>query len=179
MEKPCKFENCPFPCVCKGYCEPHYTQFRRGKQLVAIRPGKKKTRDRRVCLQCSKEFEVKRSVKRFLCSQACKKIYQIVDPRNKNWRHDNHGYLICRQEIRGKYPIYKQHRIILEDYLGRKLLSTEHIHHINKIKDDNRIENFILFVSNSAHQRFESWGDNGVKPEEILFDGRLLIDNTF
>jgi hypothetical protein len=48
----------------------------------------------------------------------------------------------------GMYPI---HRLVVEAYLGRYLDPREAVHHINEIKSDNRIENLIVFESNSAH----------------------------
>jgi len=43
-----------------------------------------------------------------------------------------------------------EHRLIIEDYIGRYLTPKEVAHHINKIKDDNRIENLCI-VTKKTH----------------------------
>lgn len=47
-----------------------------------------------------------------------------------------------------------EHRYSVEAYLGRFLTTKEVIHHINKIKQDNRPENLYLFPSHSEHIKY-------------------------
>ena len=46
-----------------------------------------------------------------------------------------------------------EHRFIMEKYLGRYLTKKEVVHHINGIKNDNRIEN-LRVMTITAHKKF-------------------------
>lgn len=61
----------------------------------------------------------------------------------------------------GYYPKAKyawEHRLVMEKHLGRFLLPGEVVHHLNGVKDDNRLENLMLFQSNGEHLKIDLAG---------------------
>jgi len=72
-------------------------------------------------------------------------------------RYDLHGYVLVyllNHPLASIQGYVFEHRLIMEDHLGRPLLPYEVVHHINGIPSDNQIENLQLFKSNRDHLMF-------------------------
>ena len=129
------------------------------------------------CLKCCKEFKDKPShiIKRKYCSQICywvSKIGNIISnsgqfkkghiPINKIGKAKDRGYF---KIITSDGRRIREHRYIMEQYLGRRLKQNEIVHHINYDRADNRLENLQILdraTHNRVHILHDRWGGNYV-----------------
>ena len=83
----------------------------------------------------------------------------LIGNKNPRWKggrkYDGQGYVLIympkHPRPSSKNYIY-EHRLVMETHINRLLKSTEIVHHINGIRDDNRINNLMLFYSNREHK---------------------------
>lgn len=85
--------------------------------------------------------------------------------RNPSWNGgrqiDKSGYVLVRVPSHphaNNQGYVREHRLVMEQILGRYLLPTEVVHHLNSDTGDNRPENLELFESNGKHLAHELAG---------------------
>ena len=158
----CKVQGCTQQHKAKGYCNTHYARFRRGLSLD--RPIQMKEHSRVGCIVegCTRKHEAKGYCKahylRYRRGLSLDppirgtKEYVIYKP----WLKNKGGYLEKNIVKGGKWIKILQHRVVMEEHLGRKLHKHENVHHKNGIRDDNRLENLELWsTSQPKGQRVE------------------------
>jgi hypothetical protein len=104
------------------------------------------------CLNCGKRFYLKKHSRKNakFCSFYCSAKYKHGKnhPMWKGGRKINtQGYVLIyspAHPFRDKQNYVREHRLVMETFLGRFLLLSEIVHHLNGIKNDNRLKNLEL-----------------------------------
>lgn len=116
-----------------------------------------------------------RSYQNAVCGKDCfSKLKSKPDGSKKFKRASAGDHVMVKQKqhpFANKMGDVAEHRLVMEKHIGRYLFPHEYVHHINLLKDDNKIENLVLFSSASDH--FKSHGTLN-KCVSLLISKRLL-----
>lgn len=131
-----------------GVCATHYG-FRRRRGLLPNQPD------------CTAPNCERKEYAKGYCSAHLKRLDAglSLEPRIarrtpgewSDWKKNNHGYIVRYRTIEGKSQFQSQHRLVMEEELGRALHKDENVHHINGVRDDNRVENLELWSTSQPY----------------------------
>ena len=159
--KGCDFPRCSNLKSSGPYCSGHDRQFKAGKPLTNLQ-RKVSRQDNPTCMfpGCENKNQSAGLCAAHLAQRRAGGPLKPIQYKTPgvwgDWQphHQGSGYILRYRTLNGKREYEFQHRHVMEEHLGRKLLKHENIHHINGQRDDNRIENLELWVkSQPAGQR--------------------------
>lgn len=158
---PCKIEDCKGSRLAKGYCAKHYQKFAKyGDPLAGPGSGLQKLREECVIQDCNKKHTALG-----FCQSHYKSFIAFMDKHKDpvDWasysRIVHKGYVdvyVPSHPMATKSGIVKEHRLVMEEMIGRYLERHENVHHKNGDRSDNRPENLELWsVKQPKGQRIE------------------------
>src|SRR5260221_14046441 len=134
----CLVKNCLSRIAFKGYCRHHYDSFRKYGDPLKAKYFK---------FNC----DVPNCDQKHFAKGFCKKHYGRLKRGNDPYRifkyrkYDRRGYVMIKPLTPHPNAYVKahgwilEHRFVMSNYLGRTLDKDEVVHHINGVRDDNRI----------------------------------------
>lgn len=150
----CGFSDCGRPEESRGYCSAHAAQDREGRPLTPLRTVVRLPK--RPDGLCAGPDCTSKAVSGALCKRHRAEYVKTgemtaIDRSPKRTLDEKTGYVW----LGGRH----EHRIVMEEMLGRALLPGENVHHKNGVKHDNRPRNLELWVT---------FQPAGQRPEDLL-----------
>lgn len=148
--KTCQVDDCPMPVVARDYCSTHYSRWRGGRPLnTPIKTPKRYPKGSQCSLEGCERLRYKLNYcgkhhHRYVRGQPLWGNIRMLAIGTK--RVNKGGYVRVRVAQNGIPSDWTmEHRLVMEEHLGRDLFDHETVHHRNGQRDDNRIENLELW----------------------------------
>ena len=178
----CDIAACDRAHSAKGLCRVHATQAIKGKLIADMRPVlyRNMHRDNAYC-SVSDCLDIARV--HALCRYHYNRERNGLPPHRKRPGYSKpgerklypNGYMYIKVPGHGsprRRDWQQEHRYVMETHLERNLLAHETVHHINGVKDDNRIENLELWSHSQPYgQRVSdklAWAKNFIAQYENM-----------
>jgi HNH endonuclease len=168
----CAVEGCGLPGETKGYCSMHYNRLRRHgqtsrgriRQACKVEGCNTPASARGLCTACYHSAKYRGEFGKTVCSvDGCSTIARTKGLCGMHYARQQRGIPLDapQRRVRGsgtpdrngyiRVPLgggrsAMEHRVVMEQMLGRPLLPQENVHHINGRRDDNRPSNLELWV---------------------------------
>ena len=131
--------------ACK-HCKQDFAFDRKNRKYCSLKCAAAARQEEKTysCKQCGEQFKDRGHGKteRIYCSRRCA---NMARPGERRFRDKRSGYVIAYPN---GGPSQLEHRLVMEQMLGRKLRRGETVHHKNGIRHDNRPENLELWSGN-------------------------------
>jgi hypothetical protein len=150
----CTVENCIEPKYAHNLCKLHnQRRYKTGRTDLGPRvPWNKSGIEICVWDECESKYLAKgfcskhySSFKAWLDKDRC-----YEDRSKQNKQKDSQGYILLYKPEHPNCSVkghYSEHRLVMEQTIGRFLVKGENVHHKNGVRNDNRPENLELWSS--------------------------------
>lgn len=164
----CDYPDCGRKHAGRGLCQSHLAQLRRGTELRPVKPHDRRRTDPCGFAGCPRPYWSSG-----YCRGHARQLYEqgaVSELRPYGVGHiDKNGY---RQVFYPRHPNARkngyvmEHTVVMTEHLGRPLVLGESVHHLNGVRDDNRLINLELWVTSQP---------SGQRPEDLVSWAREIL----
>lgn len=184
--KLCSIDDCNNKHYCKGFCTKHYKQPKQIKKKCNFNQCDKNIWTGGFCRTHYKKSLI--LLNKICLADGCPEPAEYLDLCNKHYvRYTKYGDINGKAQIKRKgflrdgYKVYKingktvsEHKIIMEQFLNRKLFTNENIHHKDGNRLNNNLDNLELWIkSQPSGQRISDiidWAKNILQRYNIKYE---------